>query len=139
MIKCNDAINKVVGILKSDETLSDIDFFSEFPSKRRDIPLRKVTVSVGVEALKLLPAMDASVIATGTANERLIIKLTVCAPRNLDGSECYDALDRIIVSLKSLCSSYSVISIETGQIKYSSSINGLCIPVSVTVMKENTY
>lgn len=139
MIKCNAVINKVVEVLKSDETLSDIDFFSEFPSKRRDIPLRKVTVSVGVEALTLSPAMDASVIATGTANERLIIKLTVCAPRNLNGSECYDALDRIIVSLKSLCSSYSVTSIVTGQVKYSSSINGLCIPVGITIVKENTY
>lgn len=139
MIKCNAVINKVVEVLKSDTTLSDIDFFSEFPSKRRDMPLRKVTVSIGVESMTLSPAKDASAITTGTAVEKLIIKLTVCAPRNFDGTKCYDALDRIIVSLKSLCSSYSVTSIGTGQVQYSSSINGLCIPVGITVVKENTY
>lgn len=139
MILCKVIIEEILNILSQNTDLEDIDFISEFPSTRHDIPLRRVTVSVGVDTLKFSPVEDASVIVPGRGMETVKIKLMVCSPRACSGMVCYDATDRIIAALKVLSSKFAVASIETGQMKYSSSINGLCVPIDITVLKQSAF
>lgn len=138
MTPCKTVIENIIGTLKSSE-LSDIDLVSEFPSKRRDIPLRRATVSVGVEKVKVTPAEDASVIAAGASPETIRVKLMICVPRDFSGINCYDILDRIVLRLGLVVSSCSVTAIETGEMKYSSALNGLCLPLTVTIAAGNAY
>ena len=139
MILCKVIIEQILNILSQNTDLKDIDFISEFPSERHDIPLCRVTVSVGVDALTFSPAEDAWAIVPGRGMETVKVKLMVCSPRDCSGMVCYEATDKIISALKVFPSEFIVTSIEIGQMKYSSSINGLCVPIDITVLEENAF
>lgn len=139
MFQSKSLIDETVNALLTSSELSDIDVISEFPSKRRDMPLCKVTVSVGAERVAVKPFEKGSFVLPGASPMTICLKVLICAPRNTTGIVCYDVLDRVMSVLLSTLSYRGITEMETGEMKFSSSLNGLYLPLNITVSLGNVY
>lgn len=119
--------------------LSDITFIAEFPGKRHDLPLRGKIVSVGVDKVNISPADDATTLEYNKSPATMRVKMCICAPSTTNGADCYNVLDRILQKSEILISQWKVASIDTGELKYSSSIAGLLLPIFITVNIKSMY
>lgn len=133
MTKIKTLISDVLEVYRGTSTLWDIEFVNEFPNKKHDLPLRYPIVSVGVDEVNIFPIEEYNSIYFGRSPSTARLKLCICVPNSSGGNACYDVLDRVINATTSILKMYTLIGIKTDEMKYSSSISGLVIPLYITV------
>ncbi|MBE6799547.1 MAG: hypothetical protein E7525_07255 [Ruminococcaceae bacterium] len=139
MIYSNLIMNAVLATMAGKKTFEDIAIIKEFPRERRDNPLGGVVISLGAESISVKKLSDKNGIEAAASPMTVKVKLTVCVPKSYGGNHCYDVLDRIIEALGELITTYNVASIESGELKYSSTLRALVLPVTVTIDAGNVY
>lgn len=139
MTSVKQLIETVCNIYNESEHSYGIKYIQEFPSQKQDLPLRSPVVSVGVEKVAVKSETFNTAIQNGSSPSEVKIKFLICVPKNNSGSTCYEVLDKFLLATKTLVETYSIIDIGTEAIKYSSTINGLILPVQITVFTGNAY
>lgn len=132
MTSCNAIIGAIISTLSADANLSGVEFLKEFPAVRRDTPLKKVAVSVGVDKLKVQLAEEKLKLSAGAAPTTVRAKLTLCAPKTFTGQTCYGIIHNIVKGLGAMAANYNITGVETGELKYSSALGLLVLPITVT-------
>lgn len=138
MIHSNSILNAVLAKLTVNE-LGDLLVIKEFPSVRRDNPLSSATISVGAESVTVEKDSEKNRITDEYSQMIVKVRLTLCVPKTLGGDVCYNILDRVIAALKPLISEYKVLKIESKELKYSTSLKSLVMPITITVSAGNVY
>ena len=138
MIHSNSILNAVLAKLTVNE-LGDLFVIREFPSVRRDNPLSSATISVGAESVTVEKDSEKNRITDEYSQMIVKVRLTLCVPKTLGGDVCYNILDRVIAALKPLISEYKVLKIESKELKYSTSLKSLVMPITITVSAGNVY
>lgn len=136
---CKKLIDHIVATLSANEALSDTMVITEFPSKRQDIPLENAIVSVGLEGIDVTGVGDALRIAAQASPINYTIGLTLCVPKSATGSVCHSKVDNILSALSAFVAEYSVTDITVGQMKYSSTLSALTVPITLKVFNGNAY
>ena len=139
MIYSNMILNAVLATMMDRDEFDNISIIKEFPRERRDNPLMGAVISLGAESVTVKKLSDKEKIEPDSSPMTIKVKLTVCVPKVLGGNYCYDVLDRIIEAMGDLVSQYKVVAIESGELKYSSSLRTLVMPVIITVDAGNAY
>lgn len=115
-----------------------IKYIHEFPGTKQDIPLTSPIVSVGAERVAVTrKTADTTLSDSSSASVRL--KFCICVPKSLSGRACYAVFDKLMAVTETLLSRYSLTKIVTEEMKYSSTVNGLILPVIMTVSLGNAY
>lgn len=138
MIHSNSILNAVLAKLTVNE-LGDLLVIREFPSVRRDNPLSSPTISVGAESVTVEKDSEKNRITDEYSQMIVKVRLMLCIPKTLGGDVCYNILDRVIAALKPLISEYKVLKIESKELKYSTSLKSLVMPITITVSAGNVY
>lgn len=138
MIHSNSILNAVLAKLTVKE-LEDLLVIKEFPSVRRDNPLSSATISVGAESVTVEKDSEKNRITDEYSQMIVKVRLTLCVPKALGGDVCYNILDRVIAALKPLVSEYKVLEIESKELKYSTALKSLVMPITITVSAGNVY
>lgn len=95
----------VAAWLSEQEQLSDMKFLTEYPPVRKAVPLRKVTVAVGIGEISITDSFSESeeddVLEENEYCRKAQIKLTfsIHSPYSLGGEGCHNAFADIIDSL----------------------------------------
>ncbi len=96
----NGLLQKLLGSLKGNQELMDIEFMEAYPHQRQNSPLAKKTAAFRVESVKILPvALGESLGAAGEKRAEASLELTVYSPVKLGGPACTDAFSRICSAL----------------------------------------
>lgn len=89
-------IKHVLTQLKEAEELKDISFLSEFPSSKKPIPIKKITVALGGEEISVSQGAMGNVYDSGNGRDtEIALRITVYAPYKSGGEECLKAFCRI--------------------------------------------
>lgn len=89
-------IKQVLTQLKEAEELKDINFLSEFPSSKKPIPIKKITVALGGEEITVSQGAMGNIYDSGNGRDaEIALRLTVYAPYKSGGEECLKAFCRI--------------------------------------------
>lgn len=89
-------IKQVLTQLKEAEELKDINFLSEFPSSKKPIPIKKITVALGGEEITVSQGTMGNIYDSGNGRDaEIALRLTVYAPYKSGGEECLKAFCRI--------------------------------------------
>ncbi len=136
---CKQIINAIRNDLVSAGALSDISVVSEFPSVKQDVPLQKAVISVGLEGVEISGTDTDVPISTSASPVYYQFGLTLCVPKSKTGTNCHDAVDRVLTALKSTVADYKVTNITVGSVKYSSTLGALTVPITLRIYKGNAY
>lgn len=139
MTTSSKLIDAVVAKLSGYSALKNVTIVNEFPAIKRDIPLSQPTVSVGVDRLSVALAEGYTKLAIDASPATVRIKLTVCVPKSMTGLDCYGILDGIVAAFNDLALFFNIIGIESGELKYSSSLGVLVLPLTVTFDAGNAF
>ena len=139
MISVESLINNICNKLNSSAYSSGVKYVPEFPKKKQDMPLRSPIVSVGADKITVEPQKDATSLKKGASPSYVRLKFYICVPKSSTGNACYAVLDKFIAASKSLLETHTIIGIETEEMKYSSSVNGLVLPVVLTLSTGHAY
>lgn len=89
-------IKQVLTQLKEAEELKDINFLSEFPSSKKPIPIKKITVALGGEEITVSQGAMGNIYDSGNGRDaEIALRLTVYAPYKSGGEECLKAFCKI--------------------------------------------
>ncbi len=132
-------INYLCNILSLDPTLSDVTVTSEFPASKQDLPLQKAVISVGLEGITVTGADTDVPITAEVSPIYYSIGLTLCVPKAKTGTECHNAVDRVLKALTPMVMEYSVTDVEVGTVKYSGALGALTVPITLRIYKGNAY
>ncbi len=89
-------IQQILNEFKETQELKDISFLPAFTSDKKPVPIKKVTVALGVEEVSVLPGAIGDTYDAGKGKEAEIsLNLTVYAPYKSGGEECLKAFCRI--------------------------------------------
>lgn len=136
---CKKLIDYIVSTLSANEALTDMAVITEFPSKKQDIPLKKTVVSVGLEGINVTGVEKGVSVSAEASPINYTIGLTLCVPKSATGSVCHGAVDSILDALATFVAEYSVTDITVGQMKYSSTLGALTVPITVKIFNGNAY
>lgn len=139
MIYSNTIMNAVLATMAGKDKFKGISIIKEFPKERRDNPLNGVVISLGAESVSVKKLSDKEKIEPQSSPMTVKVKLNVCVPKSYGGNHCYDVLDRIIEAMGDLISNYKVVSVESGELKYSPTLRTLVMPVVITIDAGNAY
>ncbi len=96
---------QIVAWLSEREELSDIKFFTEFPPVRKEVPLKRAIVAVGIEDLKITDKFVANNDGVLERQEycrtaNINARLSICVPYSYGGTACHtiftDIMDALI-------------------------------------------
>lgn len=96
-----DAVKEVLRFLSEWEALSDVTFCEDYPAAKKDSPLRRITVAVGLERAECTPDVLGRFIGERDGHAltgypwTLRIRLQIHAPNRLGGSACQETFERI--------------------------------------------
>lgn len=88
--------------LSEREELSHIRFLTEFPPVKKAVPLRKITVAVGIHSVVIMDSFEQRDEDNVLENEEycrqaeITLRFSIHAPFSLGGSACHDAFADII-------------------------------------------
>ncbi len=138
MISVEKVISDLCGIYNASRFSEGVKYIPEFPSQRQDLPLRTPVVSVGADRV-VVPGQSLDTSAEEESNSsRVRLKFCICVPKSLSGLACYEVFDKFLSVTQSILDTYSVIDIVTDAMKYSATINGLLLPVQMTIAIKST-
>ncbi len=91
----------IVSWLKTREELSEIRFLTEFPAIKKAIPLKHITVAVGIQGMEIVDSFTENDEGVLVENEfcrqaKINLRLSIHAPYSLGGEACHDAFTDII-------------------------------------------
>ena len=91
----------IVAWLKKREELKYINFLTEYPAIKKEVPLRKTTVAVGIDGMTIVDSFvenDEGVLVENENCRQVNIKLrfSIHAPFSSGGAACHDAFTDII-------------------------------------------
>lgn len=91
----------IVAWLKEREELKYINFITEYPAFKKEVPLRKTTVAVGIDSMNIVDSFvenDEGVLVENENCRQVNIKLrfSIHAPFSSGGAACHDAFTDII-------------------------------------------
>lgn len=139
MINCNSFLNEVMGVLLSDENLSDVTVIKEFPSVKRDAPVDEAMVTVGADCVTVERDNGNMKLLKGNSPMTISVKLLLCVPKSFGGNMCYDIFDRVMNALCALVPDHSIMGIKSGEVRYSTMIKALILPINVIFSVESAY
>ena len=93
--------SEIAAWLAEQERLAGIRFITEFPPVKKEIPLKRVTVAVGIEEMKLEDSFTENDEGVLIENEfcrlaTIKIKLGIHVPYTEGGARCHDILTNVI-------------------------------------------
>ena len=132
-------INNLCTCFLLDDTLSDITVTPEFPSVKQDLPLQKTVISIGLEGITVSGAEKGLQITAEVSPIYYDIGLTLCVPKTKSGTECHNAVDRVLKALTPIVMEYFVTDISVGELKYSSALGALTVPITLRIYNGNAY
>lgn len=132
MKSCSSIINSTLEHFTNDAQLSGISFIKEFPNVKCSQPMRKPIVSIGVDKV-VVENKEKTILGEGMSPCLVDLKIMICVPIAQGGSVLYGLLDKIMVSVGSLLKKNSIYSVSTEDARYSSTINGLVIPMTISI------
>ncbi len=139
MISIELLITDVCDILSNSAHTEGIAFIPEFPSSKQDLPLTSPVVSVGVEQICAEPGELQTKLEVGASPSTVKLKLLICVPKSIAGIDCYGVFDKVIAATAGILNKYTVLSVATEQMKYSSTINGLVLPLEIELSSGHAY
>ena len=101
MSKISVLPSEITSWLSKQNVLKDIRFLTEYPAIKKEIPLRQVTASIGIDKLTLEDSFASNDQGVLIKNEycrqaTLKIKIGIHVPYREGGAKCHDVLTRII-------------------------------------------
>lgn len=95
---------RIVEWLSSQEDMSDIKFFVEYPPVNKAVPLRRIIVAVGIENIEIVDKFVANDDGVLERQEycrlaRIKANLSICVPFSKGGHKCHDIFTRITNAL----------------------------------------
>lgn len=101
MSKISVLPSEITKWLSEQAVLNDIRFLTEYPAVKKEIPLKRVTASIGIEKLKLedsfTPDGNGVLIENEYCRQATIkIKIGIHVPYSEGGAKCHDVLTRVI-------------------------------------------
>ncbi len=130
---CSKTVEAVFNALSSNALLSDAKVIRDFPSIKQDMPLEVPIVSVGLGGASLQPGGEAAILSNDNALGTVEVKISICSPKSKAGNEAISLLDRVLSALSSVLSSVEAQIVDIEEIKYSSSLGCLLIPLSLKI------
>ena len=93
--------SNIVEWLKGREELSKIKFLTEFPAIKKAVPLKNITVAVGIESMEIVDSFTENDEGVLVENEycrraKIKLRLSIHAPYSSGGEACHDAFTDII-------------------------------------------
>lgn len=87
--------------LSEQERLRDIRFLTEYPAVKKEIPLKRVTVAVGIGEMDIVDSFEENDEGVLVKNEycrlaNIKIKLAIHVPYSQGGAKCHDVLTNVI-------------------------------------------
>ena len=103
----NELINlseNIVSFLSEKENLSDIDFVTEFPNTKKAVPLKRVTVAVGIHSLEITDSFAEDENGVLQRQEycrsaQIRLRFTVHTPYSMGGGACHRTFARVTDTL----------------------------------------
>ncbi len=132
-------INNLCYSLSVDEGLSDMTVTTEFPSTKQDLPLQKPIISVGLEGITVSGTENDMPITVNASPIYYKIGLTLCVPKFSTGTECHNAVDKVVKALTPTVMEYTVTDVTVGAVKYSSALGALTVPITLRIYNGNAY
>ena len=132
-------VTNLCDIYNESEFSEGIKYVPEFPNIKQDLPLAHSIVSIGTDKVIVSRGLDGTTIQEDSSPTEVQLKFCICVPKSRSGYDCYKVFDKFLSTTKSLLETYSIIDIRTETIKYSTTINGLILPVQMTVSVGNIY
>lgn len=136
---CSKTVEAVFNALSSNALLSDAKVIRDFPSIKQDMPLEVPIVSVGLGGASLQSSDEAAILSKDNALGTVEVKISICSPKSKAGSEAISLLDRVLSALSSVLSSVKAQIVDIEEIKYSTSLGCLLIPLSLKVTNINPF
>lgn len=95
---------RIVEWLSSQEDMSDIKFFVEYPPVNKAVPLRRIIVAVGIDNIEIVDKFVANDDGVLERQEycrlaRIKANLSICVPFSKGGHKCHDIFTRITNAL----------------------------------------
>lgn len=138
-VHCDAIIRAICHMLTADEGLKNAVVCREFPNVKQDIPLTKTIISVGLEGIEITCAENYTTIHANESPIYYKIGVTVCVPKRQTGETCHETVDKVIAALKAVVMNYSTTDVKVGQLKYSSALGALTVPITVRIFNGNVY
>lgn len=139
MIMCSKTVDAVFNALSSSALLADAKVIKDFPSVKQDMPLLVPIVSVGLGGASVLSGDETPILSKDNASGTVNVKINICSPKSKTGSEIISLLDRVLSALSSVFSSLKAQIVDIEEIKYSSSLGCLLIPLSLKITDSNPF
>lgn len=130
----------IVHWLDTQDQLADIKFITEFPAQAKAVPLKKVTVAVGIGHVKIQDSFAANDEGVLIENEycRLAvikIKLAIHVPFSLGGAKCHDVFTDIVDCL-TFASDLNIVESGCGFIRADRDTDALVLDAMVVVTAD---
>lgn len=136
---CDAVIRAICHILSADDGLKNAVVCREFPNVKQDIPLTKTVISVGLEGIEISCALGTNVISAEQSPIYYKFGVTVCVPKRQTGESCHETIDKVMNALSAIVLNYSTTDVKVGQIKYSSTLGALTVPITIRIYNGNAY
>ena len=93
--------SQIANWLSEQTRLSGIRFITEYPAVKKEIPLKRVTVAVGIGKMEIVDSFTANDEGVLVKNEycrlaNIKVKLAIHVPYSKGGATCHDVLTTII-------------------------------------------
>ncbi len=130
---CSKTVEAVFNALSSSALLADAKVIKDFPGIKQDMPLQIPVVSVGLKGATVLSGDETPTLSKDNANGTVEVKISICSPKGKAGSEIINLLDRVLSALSSVLSNVKAQIVDIEEIKYSSTLGCLLIPLSLKI------
>ncbi len=126
----SDTLNTVISILTA-AVSEDAEVMKEFTGQKQEIPLTKTVVSAGIKKTDVKYERDEEGI---TIQRRITVEALICAPKKSNSSHLFMLLDKMFSGIISAHGTrISLYGFSSDNIKYSSSLGALVLPLYITV------
>ena len=139
MKSCTDIILEISSILTVCDDLSHVVFYCDYPNGKHDQPLRRPTVLVGIDEIRVDCVEEQSKIRVGSSPCTVCVNLCLCVPKEINGFNGYGAFDSLLKACKELLSVYDIVEMTGGEMKYSSSLDCLVMPLAIVINNGNAF
>ena len=135
MMNSNSLVTAVCNTVSG---IAGVTVTPEFPDKLQDLPLRNPVISVGVNNISVDGVDDAKLTASASPST-VTVRVSVCVPKPMTGERCMQTVDSVINALKSLLTSYSIVTVKAGNTRYSSTLSALVTDVDIKFYSGNAF
>ena len=142
MVSCNTILSNVRSKLTAASGTA-IRYVTEFPATRQDLPLSGPVAAVGIGRMTVENTKDEEgnvrYVTAKASSSMVTVTITLCIPKTKLSAGYAGTLDTLLAAAKNLTTAYQVLSITTGDAKYSSSVGALVIPVNIKINAGNLF